>query len=135
MTKTMRVLIAAVVAAAAASKASAQTPQTPPAPLTMGFVNINVGAQAASRTVDLSESFSLYNETATISSSQKIGSGALFDISGGYRVWRNVSAAIGFSNFSKSSDATGTDQHFAVGPRPQRARRSPSSVVALSGYE
>jgi hypothetical protein len=114
MTKTTRVLIAAVVAAAAASRASAQTPPVPPAPLTMGFVNVNIGAQTASRTVDVNQSFPLYNETATITSSQKVGSGALFDISGGYRVWRNVSAAIGFSNFSNSSDSTGT----AVIPDP-----------------
>ena len=131
MTKTMRVLIAAVVTAAAASRASAQTPQTPPAPFTMGFVNINVGAQAASRTVDVNQSFSLYNETATINSSQKVGSGALFDISGGYRVWRNVSAAIGFSNFGKSSDSTGT----AVIPDPLVFNQPATVNISQSGLD
>src|SRR5207247_5277013 len=50
----------------------------------------------------------LYGETLTVTTSQSVGSGAIFDISGGYRVWRTVSAAIGFSNFSKSNDASGS---------------------------
>jgi hypothetical protein len=105
MTMTTRILILTALTAAAGSEARAQVPAAPPS---MGFVNVNVGAQAASRSIDVNNAFSLYGETATVTTSQKIGSGALFDISGGYRVWRNVTAAIGFSNFSRSSDVTGT---------------------------
>jgi len=108
MTTTTRILIMAALAAAAGSEARAQTPQVPPAPPSMGFVNINIGGQIASRTVGVNENTPLYGETLIVSTSQSVGSGALFDISGGYRVWRSLSAAIGFSNFSKSSDASGT---------------------------
>jgi hypothetical protein len=108
MTTTTRILILAALTAAAGSEARAQTPQVPPAPPSMGFVNINIGGQIASRSVGVNENTPLYGETLTVASSQSVGSGALFDVSGGYRVWRNVSAAIGFSNFSKTSDANGT---------------------------
>ncbi|PYQ99575.1 MAG: hypothetical protein DMF96_06430, partial [Acidobacteria bacterium] len=74
----------------------------------MGFVNVNVGGQIASRSVDVNQSSPLYGETLTVTTSQSVGSGAIFDISGGYRVWRTVSAAIGFSNFSKINDASGS---------------------------
>src|SRR5207247_5449789 len=102
---TTRILILASVTAVAGSEASAQVPAAPPS---MGFVNINVGAQAASRSVEVNQTFPLYGETVRVTTSESVGSGALFDISGGYRVWRTVTAAIGFSNFSKSNDATGT---------------------------
>src|SRR6266566_2453573 len=108
MTTTTRIVIMAALTLAAGSAASAQTPQVPPAPPSMGFLNVNIGGQIASRSVDVNGSTPLYGETLTITTSQSVGSGALFDISGGYRVWRSVSAAIGFSNFSKSSDASGT---------------------------
>src|SRR5438552_10969592 len=104
MTITTRILILASLAVAGGSEARAQVPAAPPS---MGFVNINVGGQAASRSVEVNQTFPLYGETARVTTSESVGSGALFDISGGYRVWRNVSAAIGFSNFSKSSDASG----------------------------
>src|SRR5436309_9230181 len=106
-TTTRMLIMAAALTFAAGSEATAQTPQVPPAPPSMGFLNVNVGGQIASRSVDVNGSAPLYGETLTITTSQSVGSGALFDISGGYRVWRNVSAAIGFSNFSKSSDASG----------------------------
>ena len=105
MTITTRILILASLAVAAGSEARAQVPAAPPS---MGFVNVNVGGQAASRSVEVNQTFPLYGETARVTTSESVGSGALFDISGGYRVWRTVTAAIGFSNFSKSSDASGT---------------------------
>jgi hypothetical protein len=108
MTTTTKILILAAFTATAGSEAGAQTAQTPPAPPSLGFVSVNVGVQGPSHSIDQDQSLPLYGETATVRTSQDLGSGALFDISGGYRAWRNVTAAIGFSNFSKSGDATGT---------------------------
>jgi hypothetical protein len=107
MNATRRLIIAGLIAAAGPD-ASAQTAQVPPAPPNMGFLNINFGAQPASRSIDVNQTFPKYSETATVTMSQSIGSGALFDVSAGYRVWRNVSAAIGFSNFTNSSDSIGS---------------------------
>jgi hypothetical protein len=126
MTTTTRILILTLIAGAG-SEARAQVPAAPP---NMGFVNVNVGAQAASRSVEVNNVFPLYGENATVNTSQSVGSGALFDISAGYhRVWRTVTAAIGFSNFSKSNDVTGT----ASIPNPLATNRPATVGVSQTG--
>lgn len=103
MTKTRRILIVTTVLAAAAySEAGAQTS---PAPASRGFINFNVGAQPSSRSIAKSEIRSVYGETATISSSQKIGNGSMLDFTAGYRVWHGLAVAVGFSSFSNVSDS------------------------------
>jgi hypothetical protein len=126
MTMTTRILILALLTAVAGSEARAQVPIAPP---NMGFVNINVGAQAASRSVEVNQTFPLYGETARVTTSASVGSGALFDIAGGYNVWGPVTAAIGFSNFSKSNDATGT----ASIPDPLATNRPATVQVSQTG--
>lgn len=110
MLKTTSMLIMAGLMAAVGSEARAQT-QPPPA--TLGFVNINFGTQPSSRTVGKTSSFSIYGETATLTTAQEIGGGAVFDITAGYRFQPtlggfrpNLAAAIGFSNFSNTSDSS-----------------------------
>jgi hypothetical protein len=100
-----RNLVMAILFAAAAANASAQT-QPPPAVL--GFVNLNFGAQPSSRDVGTSGSFPLYMENATVTTSQENGGGALFDISGGYKIRPSFGVGLGFTNFSNTSDATVT---------------------------
>jgi hypothetical protein len=68
-----------------------------------GFANVNVLAQPQSRDVTVTSTFSLYDETATATGPRKIGGGGVFDISGGYRVWRNLAIGLGYSHFSDSS--------------------------------
>ena len=97
-----RNLVMAMLMAAGAANASAQT-QPPPANL--GFLNVNFGAQPGSHDVGTNQSFPLYGETATFTTVQENGSGALFDITGGYKIRPSFGAAVGFSNFSNTSDA------------------------------
>jgi hypothetical protein len=118
MLKTTTILVMAGALAAVASEARAQT-QPPPASL--GFVNINFGTQPSSRTINTSSSFPVYGETATLTSTQENGSGAVFDIGGGYRFQPkiagyqpNLGAGIAFSRFSNTSDSAIT----AVVPNP-----------------
>lgn len=68
------------------------------------FIDVNGAGQTQSRTINTSTTFPLYGETAGINAAQKIASGAIFDISGGYRVWRGLSVAVGFSAFSRTSN-------------------------------
>jgi hypothetical protein len=70
------------------------------------FVNISGGAQAGSHTLDAVESFEIYNELATVTSSQKAKGGGLFDIATGYRVWDNLALGVGYSFTSGSSAGT-----------------------------
>ena len=98
-----RNLVMAMLIAAGAANASAQT-QPPPANL--GFLNVSFGGQPGSHDVGTNQSFPLYGETATFTTAQENGSGALFDITGGYKIRPSFGAAVGFSNFSNTSDVT-----------------------------
>ena len=110
MLKTTKILVMAGALTAVTSEARAQT-QPPPA--IMGFASINFGTQPSSRTINKTSSFPVYGETATLTTSQENGSGAVFDISGGYRfrptvagTQLNLGAAIGYSHFSNTSEST-----------------------------
>jgi hypothetical protein len=67
------------------------------------FVNISGGGQAGSHTLDAVETFEIYNELATVTTSQKVGGGGLFDITTGYRVWDNLALGLGYSFTSGST--------------------------------
>jgi Outer membrane protein beta-barrel domain len=73
-----------------------------------GYANVNVLAQPQSRNVTATSSFELYGEQATVVGPRKIGGGAVFDISGGYRVWHNLAVGLGYSHFSNSDNVTVT---------------------------
>lgn len=72
-----------------------------------GYVSINGGGQIASRTLSEGSTFSIYGEDATVTTSQKVKSGGLFDIGGAYRVWgNNLLAGVFFSHASSNTTAT-----------------------------
>jgi hypothetical protein len=99
--KTTKAGILALCMCAAPQIAAAQTMQW----TDKGYVSVNVGAQVGSQTIATSSTFPLYEETATISSSQKISGGTFFDIGGAYRVWgRNLLAGVTFSHTSNDAD-------------------------------
>lgn len=104
MTKTTRILV--LMAGLATAVAPAAQAQIAPAPATAGFVNINVGAQPQRRSIGRSDTFTLYDEAATLTTSQTIGNGAAFDVSGGYRVWHGLAIGAGFSTFAKKSTSS-----------------------------
>jgi len=88
-----------------AGSAGAQTP-TPSTELF--FLNVNVGGELATRTINAAAKKSVYEETATLSSSQPIGRGVVVDFDGGYRVRQDLFAGLLVSFFGTSSDATTT---------------------------
>jgi hypothetical protein len=90
-----------------------------------GFVNVSVGGQAGSHTVETSSSFDLYDEQAHVTTTQKVKGGALFDINAGYKVWRNLAFAVGYSRTSSKADAAVS----ASIPDP-RLFDSPRSITA-----
>lgn len=71
-----------------------------------GFGNVNFGFQTQSHSFDSTKTFALYDETATLKFGHANDSGALLDISGGLRVWRNVGVGIGYSRFQNTDDIT-----------------------------
>jgi len=70
-----------------------------------GFVSANVGVQVGSHDLNGTQTFTLYDEPATLTAVQKVGSGPLFDLGGGYRVWSNVLVGVAYSWSSSNSDA------------------------------
>ena len=69
------------------------------------YATLSVGGQAGSHTLTTQTDFSLYEETGTLTTSQKVGGGAFVDIGGGYKVWRNMLVALSFSHVGSDSDA------------------------------
>ncbi|MGE5246412.1 MAG: hypothetical protein ACM3SQ_19480 [Betaproteobacteria bacterium] len=70
------------------------------------FLSVDVGAQVGSHSVNTNTSFPLYDETATVTSSQKVGAGPVIDFGGNYRVWRNLALGLMFTTFSRTVDGS-----------------------------
>lgn len=88
---------------AAPQLASAQTMQW----TDKGYVGVNGGVQVGSHNLDTNATFSLYDETATVTSSQTIKGGGFFDIGGGYRVWgKNLLAGVTFVHTSSDTNVS-----------------------------
>ena len=73
-----------------------------------GFANINIGGQTGSHSVETTTTFVVYDENAQVTTTQKTGGGFLFDINGGYKVWHNLVAAVGYTFMSDKTDGAVT---------------------------
>lgn len=73
-----------------------------------GFFNLDVGFQSGTGDFTVTTPFELYGETGSVASTQNIGGGGFFNISGGYKVWRNLAVGIGFTFTGSSTDANVT---------------------------
>jgi len=73
------------------------------------FASVEFGAQPTQRTVSSSTTFSLYEETATVTTSQPIHNGPVFGGSVGYRVTPSFGVAVGVTMFTaRKSDGAVT---------------------------
>ena len=70
-----------------------------------GFVNISGAAQSIVRRTDANYRFTLYEENATVDMTREIKGGSFFDITFGYRLWKNFGAGFSFNARSAPSDA------------------------------
>jgi len=112
MTKTTKAFLGAfAVVLAAGSEAAAQSVTAP-----MAFINFNVAAQPNRRDLTSTVAFTKYDEPATLTSVQRVGNGVYYEVSGGYRVWHELTAGAAISYFK--SNGTGTTT--AVIPSPAR---------------
>jgi hypothetical protein len=81
--------------------ASAQTSLTNTAYEQRGYVQIGGGAQSGSHSNTSTSTFTIYDEAGSILGTQAYGGGAIFNIGGGVRVWKNLVAAL---NYTRNSD-------------------------------
>lgn len=70
-----------------------------------GFLNVTGGVQTGSHTIATDTTFGLYDELATVGTTQDISGGGFFDLSAGYKVWRNMALGVGYSWTSSKADA------------------------------
>jgi hypothetical protein len=96
-----------------------------------GFVNVNLGGQAGSHDVSTTRNFEKYDEPATLNVQQDAGGGGLFDIGGGYKVWRNLAVGLSYSRSSSDSDLdiTGSIPDPIFFDRPRSVSASASGLA------
>jgi hypothetical protein len=69
-----------------------------------GFVNVNFGGQAPSHSLNAETHPDIYGEPASFVAKEDVGGGGFFDISGGYKLWRNMAVGIGITHAGSKSD-------------------------------
>jgi hypothetical protein len=102
MAKTTRVIVLLVMcsfAGSAAARAQAAGEQSFSA-------SVNAGGQFQNHTFIDNNSFVVFSELATVSDTQTVGQGFVFDASVAYRAWRHLSIGLGLSTFSGTSNTT-----------------------------
>ena len=98
-------VLALIVAALAAGPRLAAA-QGQSAPATAAYLNINVGAQPQQREIKTSQTQTIYDEAAVITSTQPVDNGPVFDVTGGYHLNPKFAVAVGVSYFSAKGDST-----------------------------
>lgn len=96
-----------------------------------GFVNVNAGVKTGAKQVETTLAFPLYDETATIETTREVADGFLWDVTGGYRVWKNL--AIGASVAGRSANGDGVT--VASIPHPVFYDQPRSVSGAISGMK
>jgi hypothetical protein len=123
-----RTSIALLIATALVGGPSAAAAQTAP-PTKNIFVDVNFGAQPASQIFELQTTPVVYGENAIITSKQGVNGSALLDVTAGYRVWRDLSIALGLTTtFSSGGDA----EVLGAIPHPIFFDRRVESTVAVT---
>ena len=96
-----------------------------------GYVNVYLGGQAGTDSVDGGSTFRIYDEIASVDFRQEHGGGFAFLVGGGARVWRNL--VIGGSLTRVSSDQT--VEASAQIPHPLVYNQPRTAAVAAEGYK
>lgn len=92
--------------APALASAQTSTSTSPSTPYEQrGFVQVGGGAQSGSHTLNSTSTFSIYDEEGTLAGTQSFGGGAIVNVGGGARVWKNLVLAL---NYTRNSDTMDT---------------------------
>ncbi len=122
-------LVSALLLAPTAASAQITAPPTPYEQ--RGFVQLGGGAQSGSHTLANVQTFSIYDEDGTIAGAQEYGGGAIWNIGGGVRVWRQLVVAL---NYTRNSDSMDTAVIARV-PHPLFTNRHREANQRISGLK
>jgi len=70
-----------------------------------GFLNINFAQQTTDRSTVVAGRVPIYGEEAIFESRTSVGSSSMFDIMGGWKVYRNIAVGIGYTRYSDPTTA------------------------------
>jgi hypothetical protein len=70
-----------------------------------GYVNVGWGVESGSTTLTDSRTSTIYEETATVTSSSTFTSGSLFDVGVGIRIWRNLTVGAAYHQEQNDTEA------------------------------
>ncbi len=96
-----------------------------------GYFTLNWAAQTGSTDLDGSTTFPLYEEQARLDTNGSAGAGPMIDLSGGARVWRNVSVGIAFHRVVSKTDV---DLEGSI-PHPLFFNQPRTFTQSLPGFE
>lgn len=111
---------------ASAGQASAQMTWTD-----RGFVNASIGQQWMDQRLVSGASFEIYEETANWEAVTDVDDSIIFDVTAGYRVWRNLALAAGYSRTTDTHDVALA----AVIPDTLRFDSPHHETQELTGYD
>lgn len=129
---TKTAIVMTIVAACVAGGATPARAQSSSASDTKAFLSLDVGAQPQQRTVTTSSSFPLYDETATVETSQPVHNGPVFGVTGGYRVRPTLGIAVGLTFFNARTSEAAVSARI---PDPAFFDRPRTVGEAVSGLE
>ena len=69
-----------------------------------GYINIGWGVESGSSTMTDTRTTTIYDETATLTSSSTFTSGSLLDVSVGLRIWKNLTVGAGYHQEGDTAD-------------------------------
>jgi hypothetical protein len=73
-----------------------------------GYINVGWGVESGSSAMTDTRTSTIYDESATITSSSSFTSGSLFDVGVGVRVWRNLTVGAAYHQEQNDTDGTVT---------------------------
>jgi hypothetical protein len=137
MRRIVTTLMVSALLVGVSQKAAAQTPAPPPAPAPSSgwedraYINVGFGVESGNSDFTDTKTFSLYEETGSLTSTSSFSSGSLFDVAVGVRVWRNVSVGVAYHQEMNTTDGTlsGTVPHPVFFNQPR------SFTSTVSGLE
>lgn len=98
-----------------------------------GYVNVGWGVESGSTAMSDTRTSSIYEETATVTSTSDFTSGSLFDVGLGVRVWRNLT--VGAAYHQEQNDVESTLTGSIPSPVFFNRPRTLSETVALNRKE
>jgi hypothetical protein len=108
-----------------------------------GYFGVNFGGQMPSHTLTAETNPEIYGEPASFVSSQDVGGGFFFDVSGGYKIWRNLLVGLGYTHVASEDtlalqasvpDQFQTDSPRAVSTSFSGAKHSQNSLHLMGTW-